>query len=278
MRSIMTAALLCLIVAGVAIDAKSGSIGLYSGPAATDCGLPDNGPGLVAIYVVVTNSPGLTGVQFSAPLPDCWSGAAWISEMSPYIPIGNSQDGVAIAFASCLATPIHVLTINVFASGLVTTCCPYHVLPDPHAASGEIEFIDCDFNVITGYEYPSFVTSDGSWAPPLVDDPQPPDGAAFQPLDAQLSWRIQQCSCGLGVVWNTVFFGTTPDPPKVADYLDDSFYDPGPLAPATTYYWKVRVFDSDVGMTESPIWTFTTNSGVPAGVTTWGKVKALYTH
>ncbi|NIO00746.1 MAG: hypothetical protein GTO42_01185 [Candidatus Latescibacteria bacterium] len=276
MRLIMFASLFCLIVAGSAISAQCTSVGLFRDPTPATCGMPDDGPGMLSIYVVMMYSPGVTGLQFSAPLPECWEGAPWISDTSHFITIGNSQTGIAIALGSCLPSPVHVLTINVMTSGLVNACCPYPVLPDPSLESGEIEVIDCGGNVLIGNEYTSFVTSDGSWAPPLVHSPEPSDGAVGQPLEAKLSWRIQQCSCGLGVVWNTVFFGTTPDPPMVAQYLDPSIYDPGSLAPATTYYWRVGVYDSDAGTTESPIWAFTTGSAVPAAMTSWGRVKALY--
>ena len=112
--------------------------------------------------------------------------------------------------------------------------------------------------------------------PPLVGDPSPLNGATAQPLDSKLNWSLTDCSFTLGVMSSDVFFGTNPDPPLVASFLGQVTYDPGPLLPSTTYYWKIRG-NGDGGTMVGPVWTFGTEVPVPIEQTTWGRVKALYT-
>jgi hypothetical protein len=230
------------------------------------------------IYVIVLNTPGVTAVSFAAPMPACIAGAVYLSDTSVFpIVVGDSQTGVHIGFGVCVTSPIHVLTINLFAAGLTDSCCPYPPLPHPNAPSGEIEFVDCNANLITGRGVPSYVTKDGLWGPPAVDTPSPPDNAVHQPLDAKLSWRVHFCSCGLGVYWDDVYFGTDPDPPLVAQFIETLSYDPGPLLPGVTYYWKIRAVDTDGGTTIGPVWSFTTELPIAVEPSTWGRIKQLYT-
>ncbi|MFQ5511089.1 MAG: hypothetical protein ACE5EO_04505, partial [Candidatus Krumholzibacteriia bacterium] len=123
---------------------NAGVIGLFADPAGADCNLQDAAPGLLPVYVVHTLTPGATASQFAAPIPACWTGAVYLSDTGVWpIAIGNSQTGVAIGYGTCLASPIHILTINYFVQGGGALCCPYDVLPDPRAPSGQIEVVDC---------------------------------------------------------------------------------------------------------------------------------------
>ncbi len=122
-----------------------GMIGVYSTTDATDCNITEGAPGLLEVYVVHTGIVAATACQFSAPMPACMSGASYLSDTPQFpVAIGNSQTGVAIGYGACESSPIHVLTINYFASGATAACCQYPVLPDPNIASGRIEVVDCD--------------------------------------------------------------------------------------------------------------------------------------
>ncbi|MFQ5511348.1 MAG: hypothetical protein ACE5EO_05815 [Candidatus Krumholzibacteriia bacterium] len=123
---------------------QAGAIGTYADPGGIECNVTDNVPGLMPVYVVHTIAPGATASQFAAPMPACMLGAVYLSDSQVFpVTIGNSQDGVAIGYGVCLASPIHVLTINYFGNGGTTTCCMYAVVPDPNAPSGRIEVVDC---------------------------------------------------------------------------------------------------------------------------------------
>ena len=176
---------------------------------------------------------------------------------------------------------VYVMTINVFGMGQTSTetCCLFKVLPDPAVASGEIEFVDCGDNVVfaTNEGYAGNV-GDGE-ANPVVSNRGPSDGATNQRLDTKLAWTLERCSFEPVVAWNDIFFGTSPDPPLVYPFYEgccEFDYDPGPLQPGTTYYWKIRGVDGGAGATETPVWSFTTKQAVAAQPSTWGRVKALY--
>jgi len=278
MRIALVAGILAL-VAFSPTYAQRASIGVYADPAGNDCGVADNGPGVIPIYVVVRSlsAIGLVGTQFSAPIPDCLVGATWVSDTHVFpVSIGDSQSGLAIGFGTCRDWSIHVLTINVQVQGSTEGCCRYAFLPHPESTLGGPEFVDCNDNLFVGTEWSSFVTSDGGWGPPVVLDRYPPDGAIEQPLNTTLLWRKYLCSCSIGEHYTDVYFGTDANPPLVAGFHGDGF-DPGPLQGETTYYWKLVAVDVDGGPpTTTPIWRFRTQKGVPVEPTTWGRMKAFY--
>lgn len=245
----------------------------------------DDTEGLKTLYVLaVTATSGATSVSFSAPLPGCFADAVYIADSSVFpVTIGDSQSGATVQFGACLAgsfqTPIHVLSILVYSTGLPGGCCWYPVLPHPVSTSGQVEFEDCIGNTVTGWGGETLL---GEGGPPLVSNRLPLSGAVDVALDADLSWATQECSDprGLGVVWADVYFGTSSTPPLVWPMFDHQVFDPGPLEPSTTYYWKLHVVDSDAppgnSVTETPVWSFTTHGPVPVEMTTWSRIKAMY--
>jgi hypothetical protein len=273
----VTTVSLCLIVAfAVALQAQTDHIALYSDAQFSDPHLGTEGTGLVSIYVVARSTTPLTAVQYWAPIPDCWQGATWIGDVNMFpITIGSSQTGISIGLGGCVTTPVHLQTINVIATVPPPNdiCCLMVTRPDLRAPSGEIEFVDCNSLKFFGSEAYAIV-GDGS-APPAVINRLPADQSGDQPLDVFLQWHTLACG---GTSYNhTVYFGTTPDPPAVAYDLETENYDPGPLYPNTTYYWKIFAWPlGPGGSTTTPVWSFTTSGGVPVGQTTWGAIKALF--
>lgn len=89
--------------------------------------------------------------------------------------------------------------------------------------------------------------------PPAAAAPSPADAATDVALGARLTW-----ASATGTTSRTLFFGTTPEPPAVAA-PDRRVYDPGPLAPNTTYYWRVDEANA-AGATPGPLWSFTTGA------------------
>ena len=127
-----TAIVLLLLTALIQGPAWATSVGLFADPAGTSLTFHDTGSELLSIYVVVINTPGAAAVGFSAPLPDCFLGASYLTDTFVYpITLGNSQTGIGIGFGTCITGPIHVLTIHVLTAGLTERCCPYPVIPDP---------------------------------------------------------------------------------------------------------------------------------------------------
>ena len=90
--------------------------------------------------------------------------------------------------------------------------------------------------------------------PPLpgqAANPSPADGAANQGLAKVLSW-----TAGSDTTAHDVYFGTT-DPPAFQASQSDTTYDPGPLARASTYYWRIDQINQ-WGKTTGRVWTFRT--------------------
>jgi hypothetical protein len=256
MKSAIVAVLILLLWPVSALWAQ-GYIGLYVDPAGTDDQYEDTVPGLVDVYVFLMGIPEAKAVRFSAPLPPCLQSMVYLGETSPYLSIGDSQTGISISFGGpCLTTPVHVLTIHLFAQAMTNTCCPYYVLPDPAAPSGQIEIVDCSDNTIYGTGGLLYV-SDGTY--PKAENPSPPSGATEQPFDTKLGWTMERCSY-FPQWFSYVHFGTTPDPPYVYESFDNWMYDPGQLSPETTYYWKIGTSPNDPN---APVWNFTTYAMPP---------------
>ena len=92
--------------------------------------------------------------------------------------------------------------------------------------------------------------------PKTAYNPTPTDGSKFIAADAVLSW-----TGGFDAVLHTVYFGDDFDTVNNAvggiPQGIDATYDPGPLEPGTTYYWRIDEFDGAVTYT-GEVWSFTT--------------------
>jgi outer membrane protein assembly factor BamB len=107
--------------------------------------------------------------------------------------------------------------------------------------------------------------SNGNNPPETPFDPEPPDGATNVDRNAGLTWKCSDPDYDYLVY--DVYFGTESEPPFVSEETP-LWYDPGTLAPNTTYYWKVVAKDKGWppydeykgGETAGPIWKFTTGN------------------
>ena len=143
--------------------AQAGCIGLFRDTGGMDCNLLDM-PGVTLYHLVHVSITmgGATGCQFSAPQPACCL-ALYLSDQQIFpITLGNSQTGVAIAYGACMLSPIHVLSMQYFTQGTTPPCCAYPVLPDPNLPSGQIEIVDCEFNVVYGVGGTGMINADAS--------------------------------------------------------------------------------------------------------------------
>jgi len=101
--------------------------------------------------------------------------------------------------------------------------------------------------------------------PNIPSDPYPPDGAKDQPTLVPLSWKGGDPD-GDSVLYS-VYFGTTPEPPRVHKDTATS-YTASNLLPATTYYWRIEAVDEKGDTSEGPLWKFSTCSKGP-GILKW---------
>ena len=109
----------------------------------------------------------------------------------------------------------------------------------------------------------STVTQGNVWSFTTIDNPQqatnpnPANGALDMDINTDLTWTI-----GADAVSHNVYFGIDPDPrTQSAVNRTTHRYDPGPLNPATTYYWAIDELDVGGGLLAAgPTWSFTTAS------------------
>ena len=92
--------------------------------------------------------------------------------------------------------------------------------------------------------------------PGQATSPNPADGATGLGYDTDLSW-----SAGTLATSHDVYFGTdpTPDASESQGNHGGTSFDPGTLADATTYYWRIDEVNAD-GTTTGSVWSFSTEA------------------
>ena len=94
--------------------------------------------------------------------------------------------------------------------------------------------------------------------PDQPSDPYPTNGSSGVPVSVTLSWV---CTDPDGdTLTYDIYFGTTSPPPLVRSDHTSTSYNPGTLDYGTTYYWKIVAKDGRGGVTEGPVWSFTTEN------------------
>jgi hypothetical protein len=87
------------------------------------------------------------------------------------------------------------------------------------------------------------------------DDPDPTNGSTNVQISKDLSWTGGDPN---GNVTYDVYFGTSNQPPLVAENRSSTSYDPGTMGYSTTYYWRILAYDSQNVSTVGPLWHFKT--------------------
>jgi hypothetical protein len=92
--------------------------------------------------------------------------------------------------------------------------------------------------------------------PNQPSDPNPSNGATDVSTNPTLSWTCSDPDED-PLVYD-IYFGTNPDPPLIVSNHTGTSYQSGTPQYDATYYWKVVAKDGKGGVTESPVWKFTT--------------------
>ena len=141
----VAALVICMMfAASPAVAQTPGSIGIFGDQEGMDGYIEDQVSGLVNVYVVHIHSPGATAAQFSVT----WDSNMLMTYMAetvtpPYIGIGTSSSGIAIAYGQCIASPNMILNISFFGQGLSGKCAEFRVVEDPSASTPGIYETDC---------------------------------------------------------------------------------------------------------------------------------------
>lgn len=293
-----------MVVSWNLAGAQVPKVGVYADTQGINCNIVDSAPGLLPLYCVVSNTPGVTAVQFKAPKPACMT-STYLSDANVFpVTVGNSQTGISVGFGTCRSAPIHVVTINYFTMGTTPPCCEYPALPDPLAPSGEIEFVDCSFTIMLGAGLTNTVNGNSGCPCPVgalaVAVGVPPDwtfpAMSTIPTYSLVGFHIinagmvssafdyfvskESGPCALVDQGNPAALeGTTPvlspgqsfAPPPAALVVPEI----RELAQEYVAYLAIAVGHPDVAASGTTVITF--EPPVPAKLATWGQIKALYT-
>jgi len=252
--------------------------------AGTNCGAM--GSGFMPFYVVhKVRGGGARGSRFRMVFPDCLNAPAILGFSSHHDFVGDPQSGITFDYGECETTPQLVMTVNLLFSGPADDCCYIYLLPHPESSSRKAEAFDCDMNpfdvpaheliVNETFDSGCFCSLHCNHMLPWPENPNPPDGATDGEVDPILTWDSVDPATVPSE--HVVYFGADPNPPLVRDWYLDYTYDPGPLLPGKTYYWKIGVRTyCGAAVSNGPVWQFTTRSDVPVEATTWGRIKSLY--
>jgi hypothetical protein len=117
-----------------------GAIGVFGDADAASCNITDTG-GMIQVHVLHLFHGGAVASQFRLDI----SGVGWtyLSDTWDFpLAIGQSVNGVAIAYGACLPAPTHLGVIS-FLSTVAPACRYVQIVPDPMVPSGQIEAVDC---------------------------------------------------------------------------------------------------------------------------------------
>lgn len=94
--------------------------------------------------------------------------------------------------------------------------------------------------------------------PSASSNPNPANNSTNVSITPTLSWTCTDPD-GDSLVYD-IYFGTSSNPPLVKSNHSSTSYSPGTLNYNTKYYWKIVAKDGKGGVSESPVWNFTTLS------------------
>ena len=157
---LVVAALVVLVPPGIG-HTGSGTIMLYGDAGFTACNLVDP-VGLLTIFVVYEFHSGASGVRYA--VSENTEGAlAYLADVNNFALVtGGSQSGITVSFGGCIQNAIHIQNVLYSVVSSPPVCTMVEVVPDPAAASGQVESVDCSATTrFTGGWFATF-NGDGS--------------------------------------------------------------------------------------------------------------------
>jgi hypothetical protein len=144
MKRILLTTLALVAFAGAAVaQPQLGMVGIFSDVAGTDCNIADAG-GLIGLEIVHTGQTGATGSQFKIELG---AGVNWVfvadSEVGSNLVIGDSQNGISVAYGVCAPSPWKCYRALYSSPGAAPACSYASIVPSPLSLTGLVEIIDC---------------------------------------------------------------------------------------------------------------------------------------
>lgn len=140
-----------------------------------------------------------------------------------------------------------------FRSGNATSSAFTYNFPVPSGTAGTYDY-ECEVHGAGGMTGTVTVEA-GASAPGQPSNPDPSDGGTGVPTFYLLSWAAAE-----GADHYIVRFGTTNPPPVVNNNLEGTLYGPPLMDEGTEYFWQLTAVN-DIGETDGPLWSFTTEGG-----------------
>lgn len=109
-------------------SANAERLRIYSDAALTKSSLDDNVPQIVSLYVVHSGPVGAIGVRFSVK-PSAGFTGVWLSDASPFTPVGTSPTDISIAYGVCDLEPLLILTMSYQMFGTSAACSELRIAP-----------------------------------------------------------------------------------------------------------------------------------------------------
>jgi hypothetical protein len=160
MKKLLLIAIVLLVAANVAVAQIGGNLAVYSDVNALSCDLNDIGVTICEYYVIHMLTPGVTASQFKI---DTNHQGFFLTEISPFpVVIGDSRNGIIIAYGACLSGQIHLLTMTYLCQGLTPPCGYMSVVGHPTANPPGLLAVDCNHVSVPAQGYTSYINNDGS--------------------------------------------------------------------------------------------------------------------
>ena len=230
----------------------------------------------VEIAAVVAD-PGVTGVEFSIRLFPSGQGYYALATPNPAATVQGDplNEGVRMTFPECRARYVTLYTVQVVRTPPGPPVRYDDIVFGPHSSPSNPNF-QCPVFISCDSPVPAFHCTFGA-AEHALDPPSSPfpahQSTGVDPNGELRYFAAQSSSCILAAPSEVLDFGTNPDPP-FRDYAY-SGYRPGPMAPFTTYFWRIRMA-GPIQYSESPVWSFTTGDLVGVEPQRWSAIKGLY--
>jgi hypothetical protein len=160
MKIVILATIVTLLVANAAVAQLGGNLAVYADPLALSCDLQDFVPMICEYYVVHMLTPGVSSSQF---MVETNHQGLFLTEFSPFpIVIGDSRNGIVIAYGACFSGQIHILTMTYFCQGLTPPCGEMSVVGHPTANPPGLLAVDCNNQLVPAQGYTSYINNDGT--------------------------------------------------------------------------------------------------------------------
>lgn len=121
------------------------------------CSVHDNTVGMRTVHVIHFPNPGTTASRFKL-VADAGVSMTYVSETNHVgTAMGNTQEGIAVCYGSCLAGADLLVSVSYMAFGTSENCSQIRIVPHPSAET--VDAIRCDNTPVGSYVSDLYVTA-----------------------------------------------------------------------------------------------------------------------